>query len=317
MNTHAKVRLGASDVEVVPVGVGTWAWGDKPFWGYETEFTARDVVDAFGASLDAGLDFFDTAEVYGHGESEKILGWLARKSGAPLVLATKYAPLRGRNGAKDLPRALATSLKRMGVPRVDLYQVHWCDTEVASIASIADELAACVKNGLARAVGVSNYSANEMREAHERLSTHGVALASNQVEYSLLHRAPETDGVLAACRELNVTLLAYSPLAQGLLTGRYGVGRVPPGRRGTQPRFAPEALVHAERVVAVLNEIAHAREDARPEQIALAWLMVQSAVIPIAGAKTGEHAVRNAAALQITLTDEERERIDRVSRSAS
>jgi aryl-alcohol dehydrogenase-like predicted oxidoreductase len=313
MREFAKVRLGASDVHVSPLGVGTWAWGDKPFWGYETEFTARDIVDAFGASVEAGLDFFDTAEVYGHGESEKILGWMARKSGASLVLATKYAPLRGRNGAKDLPRALAASLKRMGVPRVDLYQVHWCDTDVASIVSIADELAACVKNGLSRAVGVSNYTAIEMREAHERLTKHGVPLASNQVEYSLLHRAPETDGVLEACRELNATLLAYSPLAQGLLTGKYGVGRVPPGRRGAQPRFAPAALERSDRVVNVLRDIGRAHDGALPEQVALAWLMAQPGLVPLAGAKTGEQAKRNAAALGVILDEAERSAIDRIA----
>ncbi|MEI8254334.1 MAG: aldo/keto reductase, partial [Deltaproteobacteria bacterium] len=253
MTERETVQLGASDVRVPPLAVGTWSWGDKPYWGYETEFGARDIVDAFSASLDAGLTLFDTAEVYGHGESEKILGFMARKSGAPLVVATKFAPLAGRR-ATDLPRALATSLRRLGLPRVELYQVHWCDTAVASIASVMDGLAAAVREGTVDAVGVSNFSATEMREAHARLATHGVPLATNQVEYSLLVRTAETDGVLEACRELNVTLLAYSPLAQGLLTGKYGVGRVPPGRRGAQARFAPEALVHAERVVRLVRE---------------------------------------------------------------
>ena len=308
------VQLGASDVHVTPLAVGTWAWGDKPFWGYETEFGARDIVDAFGASLEAGITFFDTAEVYGHGESEKILGWLARKSGAELTLATKFAPLRERSW--DLRKALSVSLKRMGVSRVDLYQVHWCDSEMVSIASLAESLIAAVREGLVRAVGVSNFSATEMREMHARLGDAGVPLASNQVEYSLLERAPETNGVLETCRELNVTLLAYSPLAQGILNGKYGVDRVPPGRRGEQSRFAREALVRAERVVSVLREIGRAHDDAGPGEIALAWLMAQTQVVPVAGAKTGEHAARNARALAVKLTDDECAHIARVSESA-
>ncbi len=304
MTARQAVPLGASDVRVPPLGVGTWSWGDKPFWGYETEFGPRDVIDAFAASLDAGLTLFDTAEVYGHGESEKILGFMARKSAAPLVVATKFAPLAGRR-VTDVSRALATSLKRLGLARVDLYQVHWCDTAVASIASVMDALAAAVQGGTARAVGVSNYSATEMREAHARLATHGVPLATNQVEYSLLARGAETDGVLEACRELNVTLLAYSPLAQGLLTGKYGVGRVPPGRRGEQPRFAREAMERAEGVVRMVREIAAGHAHARPEQVALAWLMAQPGVVPIAGAKTGPQAEANAGALELVLADDE------------
>lgn len=312
MNTHATVPLGASDVQVVPLAAGTWAWGDKAFWGYETEFGPRDVVDAFGAYVDAGLTLFDTAEVYGHGESEKILGWMARKSGAPILIATKFAPLQGRT-ASDLKRGLSASLKRLGVPRVDLYQVHWCDTEVASIAGLMDALAETVREGLVRAVGVSNFSATEMREAHARLAERGVPLAVNQVEYSVLNRAPERDGVMAACRELNVTLLAYSPLGQGLLTGKYGVGRVPPGRRGEQARFAPEELVRAERVVAVLREVGEAHGGAAVEQVALAWLMAQPGVVPIAGAKTGAQAEANAGALRLKLTEGEVEAIGKAA----
>lgn len=306
MTVAARVSLGATDVRVAPLAVGTWSWGDRPFWGYETEFTPRDVVDAFSASVDAGLTLFDTAEVYGHGESEKILGFMARKSGAPLVVATKFAPLAGRR-ATDLPRALATSLRRLGLPCVDLYMAHWCDPAVASIASMMDGLAAAVHAGTVRAVGVSNFSAAEMREAHARLASQGVALATNEVEYSLLARGAETDGVRDACRELNVTLLAYSPLAQGLLTGKYGVGRVPPGPRGAQPRFADEALARAESVVRTVREIAAGHAHARPEQVALAWLMAQRGVVPVAGAKTGPQAEANAGALELSLADDELE----------
>src|SRR2546427_2657684 len=135
---HRRVRLGQSPLEVAPLGVGCWAWGDRPYWCYEEDHGPRDVVDAFDACLDAGLDLFDTAEAYGWGKGEKIVGALARRSGRPLVIATKYAPLAGRGGGGAIPKGLAGSLKRLGLPRVDLYQLHWANSEEVPIAAVAD-----------------------------------------------------------------------------------------------------------------------------------------------------------------------------------
>ena len=189
-----------------------------------------------------GLDLFDTAEVYGDGESEKILGCIVLRRGGQLAVATKFGLLPGRD-ARTLPRALDASLRRLGLPRVDLYQIHWPDRSRASIDELMNGLANAVEAGKARAVGVSNFSANEMREAHAALARRGVPLASNQVHYSLMHRAPEVDGVLDACRELNVTLLAYSPLEQGHPVGQVRAGAAPVGParwacrvRGREPR---------------------------------------------------------------------------------
>ena len=230
-----KVQLGASDVHVAPLAVGTWSWGERRYWGYEGGYGPSDVVDAFVASTDAGLDLFDTAEVYGDGESEKILGWLAKKRGGPLAVATKFGPLPGRD-ARTLPRALDASLRRLRLERVDLYQIHWPDRSCAPIDALMDRLADAVAAGKVRAVGVSNYSATEMREAHAALARRGVPLASNQVRYSLVHRAPESDGVLDACRELGVTLLAYSPLEQGIPLGQVRAGSDAGGAARGAPR---------------------------------------------------------------------------------
>jgi hypothetical protein len=156
---EATVALGPSTLRVPSLGVGAWSWGDARYWGYGARHTSRDVLDAFMASVEGGARLFDTAEVYGHGASEQVLGWLARRSGAPVVLATKYAPLRGRGGAGALLPALRGSLRRMGVARVDLYQVHWADTEEASIDDLMAALADAVAEGLVTAVGVSNFSA--------------------------------------------------------------------------------------------------------------------------------------------------------------
>lgn len=308
-----RAQLGASSLFVKAIGVGCWAWGDRELWGYERDFGPRDVVDAFTTSVDAGLDFFDTAEVYGDGESEKILGWMARKRGAPLVIATKFALLPGRPGARALPRALDLSLRRLGLPRVDLYQVHWADTAMASIASLMDAMADAVHAGKIGAVGVSNFTASEMRAAHAALAKRGVPLATNQVHYSLLHRAPEVDGVLEACRELGVTLLAYSPLEQGLLTGKYGPGRVPSGPRARLDSFQEENLVACRAVLDELRAIGEAHGGKHLAQVALDWLRAKPGVVPIPGAKDGEQAAINAGALAFSLTEDEVDRLDRVS----
>jgi aryl-alcohol dehydrogenase-like predicted oxidoreductase len=295
-----RVRLGQSPVEVVPLGVGCWAWGDQEYWRYGLDHGPRDVVAAFDACLEAGLDLFDTAEAYGWGKSEQIVGSLARRCGRAVVIATKYAPLAGRGGPGAVAKGLAGSLRRLGLPRIDLYQLHWPDRDEAPIAETMDVLAEAVKAGQVRAVGVSNFRASEMREAHAALARHGVPLAVNQVRYSLLHRSPEADGVLEACRELDVTLLAYSPLEQGLLSGKYDGDKLPAGRRGEDDRFAAGNVAAAQPVIAELRSLAGAH-GVDESAVALAWLLSKPGVVPLAGAKTGAQAARNAKALDVRL----------------
>ncbi len=304
------VPLGRSPLRVPSLGAGAWSWGDARYWGFGTRHGPRDVVDAYAAFVEGGVRLFDTAEVYGHGDAEKALGWLARRPGPRRVIATKFAPLRGRGGPLAVLPALRASLRRMGLPRIDLYQVHWADFEEAPIEDLMAAMADAVAMDLVTAVGVSNFTASEMRRAHEALARRGVALASNQVRYSLLHRAPEVDGVLAACRELDVTLLAYSPLEQGILTGSYGPERPPPGPRAEAPWFAPDNLAAAAPVVDLLREVGRACGDKPPEQVALNWLRAQHGVIPLAGARNGEQAARNAGALAWSLSPDDARRLD-------
>jgi aryl-alcohol dehydrogenase-like predicted oxidoreductase len=305
----ARVRLGQSPVEVVPLGVGCWAWGDQEYWRYGLDHGPRDVVAAFDACLEGGLDLFDTAEAYGWGKSEQILGSLARRCGRPLVIATKYAPLAGRGGPGAIAKGLAGSLRRLGLPRIDLYQLHWPDRDEAPIAAAMEALTEAVKSGQVRAVGISNFRASEMREAHAALARHGIPLAVNQVRYSLLHRSPEVDGVLEACRELDVTLLAYSPLEQGLLSGKYEVGKLPPGLRSEDDRFSARNVGAAGPVIAELRSLAgtHGVDESA---VALAWLLAKPGVVPLAGAKSGEQAARNAKALGLRLDEAQISRLD-------
>lgn len=310
----ALVPLGPTALRVPSLGVGAWSWGEARYWGYGERHGPRDAVDAFMASVEAGVKLVDTAEVYGHGESEKIVGWLARRSGAGVVVATKFAPLRGRGGARAVAPALRASLRRLGLPRVDLYQVHWADTAEAPLDDLMAAMASAVAEGLVAAVGVSNFTASEMRRAHAALARRGVALASNQVRYSLLHRAPEADGVLDACRELGASLLAYGPLEQGILAGSYGPGRPPPGPRAEAPPFARENLAAALPVVELLRDVGRRHGGRPPEQVALNWLRAHAGVIPLAGARTGAQAERNAGALGWSLAPEDVDRLDRATR---
>lgn len=308
----APVQLGPSPLHVSPLGVGCWAWGDSRFWEYD-ERNLRDVVDAFGASVEAGVDLFDTAEVYGWGKSEQLVGALVRKSWRPVMVATKYAPLDGRGGARAIPKALEASLKRLGLPRIDLYQVHWPNRDELPIGEAMDVLADLVHAGKIRAVGVSNYSAGEMRDAHAALERRGVPLATNQVHYSLLHRAPEVDGVRETCRELGVTLLAYSPLEQGLLSGKYTPDALPSGPRAEVESFSAANVAAAQSALKRLRAIADAR-GVDAAAVAIAWLMAMPGVVPIPGAKTAAQASGNAKALGVVLSSEEIAQLDEATK---
>jgi aryl-alcohol dehydrogenase-like predicted oxidoreductase len=302
----------ADELNVAPLGVGAWAWGTSRLWGYGKEYNRSDVGEAFRASMAEGVTLVDTAEMYGNGASERIIGEILSEGGfeGTPVIATKFAPLPYRFSAKSLLKALDRSLERLGIETIDLYQIHF-PNPIFKINSLMDALAETVKAGKVRRVGVSNYSADQMQRAHERLASHGVSLTSNQVEYSLLQRAPETNGVLEVSRDLGVTLIAYSPIAQGLLTGKYGPGGDRPSGlvRRMGKAFGEQNLKKIEPVVEILREIggAHNKE---PAQVALNWLITQRKAFPIPGAKNDHQARQNAGALGWEMASEESEKLD-------
>jgi aryl-alcohol dehydrogenase-like predicted oxidoreductase len=285
------------------------AWGDAPFWAYGGGYGEAGSREAFIAAVSAGIDFFDTAEIYGRGQSERLLGQFIRESGRPVVVATKFFPFPWRLHRSDLVAALRASLARLQLHQVDLYQIHWPFPPV-SIETWMDGMADAVEAGLARAVGVSNYNAEQTRRAYEALARRNIPLASNQVEYSLLHRAPQRNGLVQVCRELGVTLIAYSPIARGLLTGKYTPEHPPRDvlrrirTRGDVGRIQP--------LIAKLREIGARHGDKTPAQVALNWLLCKGAV-PIPGAKNASQAQENAGALGWRLTDAEVIELDEAS----
>lgn len=310
--------LGRSDVTVSRLGVGTMTWGDPSGLSRYTPAKlayggadgAEQEARAFESSLAAGVTLFDTAAMYSNGASERRLGELAE--GTHALVATKFPPGM-RATAEDLPGALRASLARLRRPTVDLYQHHFPSRRV-DIPTLMGFMADAVDAGRVRAVGVSNYSAEQMRLAHQVLADRGIPMASNQVQYSLLHRQPETDGVLDACRELGVTLVAYQPLASGALTGKYLTGQRPRGLRPLLPNFRGRARQAIAPVVALLTEIG-AHHDQQASQVALRWLLEQDDVLPIPGAKNAKQADANARALTFTLEPSEIEALEEATRA--
>jgi aryl-alcohol dehydrogenase-like predicted oxidoreductase len=308
------IALGQNGPTVTALGIGTWSWGDKLFWNYGSDYGTSQVREAFEATLDSGISFFDTAEVYGFGESEKLLGQFMKEIGRPTQIATKYFPLPWRLTGQSVSDALTESLKRLQVEQVALYQVHMPFSFFMSQETLMNTLADEVKRGRIATVGVSNYSAEQMREAHGYLAARGVPLAVNQVQYSLLSRKIERNGILDTARQLGVTILAYSPLAQGLVTGKYTPEKdfkFNDARR-IDPRFSKQGLEKIAPVVSLLRQIGEKR-NRTPAQVALNWLIAQG-VVPIPGAKTAQQAKQNAGALGWSLSEEEFAQIEQVTR---
>ena len=275
-------QLGATGLVVSPLGLGTnrWAYGKND----------EAVSETFRAYVDAGGNFFDTAEIYGLGKSERLLGACLRQDKCPIVIASKYMPLPFH----PFKQALDGSLKRLGVPTIDLYYIHF---PRGNIERLMDQMAQAVADGTIRSVGVSNFSAAQMRLASTRLARYDIPLAANEVHYNLLHRQPEVDGVLDACRELNVALVAYVPLASGRLASS-----------------SPSSSRGSEALQTVLTTIAHARSKSVP-QVALNWLLRRDEhIIPIPGATSARHVQENAEALTWELSDEEFVATDQASR---
>jgi aryl-alcohol dehydrogenase-like predicted oxidoreductase len=310
--------LGHSSLRVPRLGVGAMTWGEPKGLARFTPATlayggAHGVEEekrALEVSLAAGVTLFDTAAMYSSGASEQRLGELADDK--EVLIASKF-PGSLRFRTEHFPRELEASLRRLGRTSIDLYQHHFPSNSV-SIPELMDLIADAVEAGKIKTVGVSNYSAEQMRLAHAALMKRSIPLASNQVQYSLLHRQPEVNGVLEACRELGITLIAYSPLAMGALTGKYSGAKKASGLRRFMPNFSRKEMDKVQPVVNLLREIGE-RHSKTPSQVALRWLIENPLVLPIPGAKNGKQAENNAGALSFSLSTEEVEALNQATNS--
>jgi len=295
-------------LHAVEMGLGAWQWGDRLIWQYGQNYSDEDCRRAFLVSLEQGIRFIDTAEVYGSGRSERLLGQFMRESDQPVLVATKYFPFPWRLTKNSLIRALKRSLERIGVETIDLYQIHQ-PISLLPVDTLMGALAATVQEGLARTVGVSNYEESQMLRAYSALARKDIPLASNQVRYSLLNRNIEMNGLLARCHELGIRVIAYSPIEKGLLTGKYSAENPPPGVRGQRyasllPKIGP--------LLKLMTEIGQEHGGKSKAQVALNWCICKG-TMPIPGAKNASQAEENAGALGWKLSEEEIVKLDEVS----
>ncbi|KAI3435830.1 hypothetical protein D9Q98_001888 [Chlorella vulgaris] len=320
--TEESFRLGSAGPTIrSPMGMGLWSWGDAMTWGYgsyDPALTSATMKGAYSACLAGGCNLFDTAESYGGGlwggwgASERFLAACLKDSeqeaqpGPAPVVVSKYIPLpwRIREPCSTL-NALQATVKRLDVDAVDLYLIHSPAATFNSIKTLASSLAAAVDSTQARHVGVSNYSAQEVRETHRVLAERGIPLAANQVEFSLLHALPDRGGLLDTCNELGVGLMAYSPLAMGRLTGKYSATNKPRGAR----RFGDVPFDQIQPLVDLLSSLGQVHGGKTPAQVALNWLICKGAV-PIPGAKNADQAKANTGALGWRLSSGDVEELD-------
>jgi aryl-alcohol dehydrogenase-like predicted oxidoreductase len=289
------------DIDTTPkiskIGLGTWQFGAKE-WGYGDDYARQQARDIVRRAVDLGVTLFDTAEMYGFGRSERILGEALGDQRGSVFVATKLLPVLPL--APIVEQRGVASASRLGTRWLDLYQVHF-PNPVVSDGTIMRGMRTLQRVGLVGEVGVSNYPLARWQAAEKAL---GGRVLSNQVSYSLADRAPEED-LLPFAAEAGRVVIAYSPLAQGLLSGRYDRDNRPANRvRAGNPLFLPENLDRAAALIGVLREVADAH-GVTPAQIALAWVIRPAVVTAIPGASSVEQLERNVAAAEIELSDSE------------
>ena len=315
-----KRSLGNSDLMISPIGLGCWQFSKHGnlagrYWPALDDDLIREVVQV---SLEGGINWFDTAEVYGQGASERVLAASLQKLGkkpGEIIIASKWWPLF--RSSSNIPRTINTRIDALSPYPIDLYQVHQ-PFGFSSVTKEMEEMAALVKSGRIRYVGVSNFSVGRMRLAWQTLQKAGIRLVSNQVRYSLLDRKIETNGIMETAKELGISIIAYSPLAQGLVTGKFHdhpelLKNL--GFRKYSGMFNAQGLAKSLPVVTLVKSLA-AKYQVTPSQIALNWLIhfQGETVVAIPGATKTSHASENTGAMNFTLSAEDLRSLDEVSR---
>jgi aryl-alcohol dehydrogenase-like predicted oxidoreductase len=294
----------AGGARMSAIGLGTWQFGSVE-WGYGKQYASADSIAILNRALELGVNVVDTAELYGLGRSEKIVGEAIRNRREKVFLATKLYPvgLPIQVGA----RARA-SARRLGVDRLDLYQLHW-PSPIFPLRYTMPRFKRLVDDGLAAHIGISNFSLKGWQDAE---AAAGMPVLSNQVQFSLVHRGPEAD-LLPWAQKNDRVVIAYSPLGQGLLSGRYR-DRAPSNFRRVRSDFRAASRARLAPLFSALDDIgSHHRATAA--QVALAWLISKPNVVAIPGASSLRQLEENAAAGDLELTGDEIERLSTLTRS--
>jgi aryl-alcohol dehydrogenase-like predicted oxidoreductase len=311
-------KLGNSSLEVSPIGVGVmqFAGGGGMFRFMFSKIPQSEKDKIVKLALDGGINWFDTAEYYGFGRSERTLRNALETNGVKdedVLIATKWWP--APRTAKSITRTIGTRQKNLEGYTIDLHQVHWPISFSPPEAEM-DAMADLVEQGKIRAVGVSNFSAEYTRRAHDALVRRGLGLASNQVPFSLINRKIETNGILDAANDLGVTIIAWSPVASGLLTGKFHqdpdvLRNTPVARRANLAR----QLKKTQPLIDAMDEMAK-RHGVTITQVALNWTVNYhgETVVAIPGASNPQHSEESAGVMSFNLTDEEMARLDELTR---
>jgi len=290
--------LEAGGVRVSTVGLGTWQFGSTE-WGYGSDYAREEAVKIVHRALELGINLIDTAEIYALGQSERIVGEAIKGCRDRVFVATKLFPVGLPLQVKARARG---SARRLGIERIDLYQLHWPSPMFPPGATMP-RMKRLVDEALVSHVGVSNHSLRQWRAAERAF---GGAVLSNQVQFSLLRRGPERELVPWAQAKGRI-VIAYSPLAQGLLSGRY-LKEAPRNFRRLRPAFRAGPRARLEPLITALREIG-SNHGATAAQVALAWLLRKPNVVVIPGASSVEQVEHNAAAADVKLSDDEANRL--------
>jgi aryl-alcohol dehydrogenase-like predicted oxidoreductase len=312
-----KRNLGKTNIEVTPIGLGMMEFsGGGGLMGFAFPAINQEEKNAtVKAGLDGGVNWFDTAELYGSGVSETSLAAALKAAGKTdqdVIVGTKWWPLLRR--ASNIPKTIDDRLRFLDGYSIGLYMIHQ-PFSLSSIDSMMDEMAKLVQAGKIRSVGISNFNPDQMRRAHSRLQKYGLPLAVNQVRYSLLDRSIERNGILATAKELGVTIIAYTPLGSGLLSGKYHKNPELLAKKSFFWRARLRGGIEKTRgLVAALEEIA-AGYNATAAQVALNWVINArgDSVVTIPGVTKVSQAVESAGAMNFRLSDAEIARMDALS----
>jgi len=311
--------LGRSEIKVTPIGLGCWQFSKQnnlagKFWPTLEDDLITKVVSL---SLEGGINWFDTAEIYGKGASEKALSKALQALGkrpGDVVIATKWWPMF--RFASNIAKTIDERISALSPYPIDLYQVHqpWGFSNEKSEVSA---MALLIERKLIKSIGVSNFSAEKMKNAWETLDKKGIPLVTNQMPYSLLDRRIESSGVMDMAKKLGITIIAYSPLAQGLVTGKFHddpslLKNI--GFRKHNSKFKPAGLEKSRSLINLIKELAQ-KYQVSTSQIALNWLIHfhGETVVAIPGATKEHHVRENTGAMTFRLSDEDMVRLDKES----
>jgi aryl-alcohol dehydrogenase-like predicted oxidoreductase len=311
--------LGKSDIKVTPIGLGCWQFSKQnnlagKFWPTLDDDLILKIVNL---SIEGGINWFDTAEIYGNGASEKALVNALKATGkkpGDVMIATKWWPMF--RFASNIKKTIDKRLEALDTFPIDLYQIHQpfgFSSEKKEMLAMAQIL----KDNKIKSIGVSNFSGKKMKNAWETLQKEGIPLASNQVVYSLLNRKIESNGILKTAKELGITIIAYSPLAQGMVTGKFHdnpelLKNI--GFRKYSKLFKPEGMAKSLPVVNLVKELA-LKYNVTPAQIALNWILNFNGdmVVAIPGATKESHVKENVGAMSFKLSEEDMDKLDIIS----